>query len=287
MYPGEIQIEQMANESLVVSNLRPLTLADAIVMPEKRILLMILGLKELHDVKQLMVSGRSNPQSPEIRVLFDQPVGYGLMRLTCSKSSDDLLIVAVAPNGLQNDSVPVAFFSKALVHRIILRRYLFDFTVAGLKKSVVSAKNLDFSYKIILVRFGVGLVDTFQFTLRTSATDLRSLPVTLYRQSTQCKFQMSQLKLFGLTTHKKKARIGLGGSHVALTLCLACLHGLHAKRDTVPAALRFRAFPLSSLLPLLPDPPPDSPGVPPLASPLALVPSPGDLAENEAEESSR
>lgn len=68
-----------------------------------------------------------------------------------------------------------------------------------------------------------------------------------------------------------------------LTLCLACLHEVHAMSDTLPAARRFRLRPFS---PPLPEAPPASPLVPllPLVPPVAL--SLGSLKEDDAEESS-
>jgi hypothetical protein len=44
---------------------------------------------------------------------------------------------------------------------------------------VVASEAFDFFNQIVLVRFGVRLIDTFEFTLSTSATGIWSNPITL------------------------------------------------------------------------------------------------------------
>ena len=72
-----------------------------------------------------------------------------------------------------------------------------------------------------------------------------------------------------------------------LTLCLACLHGVQAIVETLPAVRRLRGLPS---LPSPPLPDPRSPPAlfpPPLVLPVvALLDSPGYLLGDEAEESS-
>ena len=117
--------------------------------------------------------------SCKIGVFLVEPLSDGLMRVAVTKSDNDLSIVAIPPNGLQDCSLPGTFFPQISVVRIQGVGIVSDLTVVALKVCIVLSQIFDFSDEVILVCFGMGLVNASQFACSTSTTNIWSDTITL------------------------------------------------------------------------------------------------------------
>lgn len=117
------------------------------------------------------------------------------------------------------------------------------------KAFVVTSKILNLSNEVVLVGFGMRFVDTEELSLKTSSARIGPRPVTLQHMRQSC----GQTCPYTNRSIDKHLDRGERQEPVRLndrTFCLACLHSLHAIKETFPALRRLRW--LSPPLPLAP-----------------------------------
>lgn len=148
--------------------------------------------------------------------------------------------------------------SKCVVHCLETTVTVSKALVVHSKALIVTSKILNLSNEVVLVGFCMRFVDTDKLSLKASSAGIGPRPVTLQHRGQSS----SQTCPFTDRTIDKHLNRGGGRQEsvrmINRTFCLACLHSLHAIKETFPALRRLRW--LSPPLPL----------APPLVPPLVL-----------------
>lgn len=151
-------------------------------MPTKAVFLLALQLIELDDIDQPTMSGRCFKALCEIWVFKVEPLCNGLMRVASTKPADDLPVMAIAADSLQYRPLPQTFFPQISIVRVQIIGIISYFAVVALEIGIVLSQILDFLDEVILMCFGVRLVDASEFACCTSTANTRSGPVTLEKK---------------------------------------------------------------------------------------------------------
>ena len=130
MHPREVEVQQMGNEFLISGDFGPWELVIRMTRRVLSILILVSSLEKPDNINQIVVG---NGLIAESRVFSNKPVCDSLMRFASPESVDDLPVMAIIRDCLQDDPLPVAFLTEALIYYIILCCYLFNFSISGLK----------------------------------------------------------------------------------------------------------------------------------------------------------
>lgn len=114
------------------------------------------------------------------------------------------------------------------------------FTVVILEFGVVLSQVLDLLDEVVLVCFGMGLVDASKLACSTSPANIWSGTVTLEKKKQARKLAFAQTKTYARCACPV-VQASSGGMRWSLhTFCLAVLQGVQAIVDTLPAVRRLR-----------------------------------------------
>ena len=134
--------------------------------------------------------------SCEIWVFVVKPLSDGLVRIAPPKSADDLPVVVIAPNGLYYCLLPGTFFpqvSVVCVQSIGIISYL---TVVVLEIGVLLSQRLDFLNEVVLMCFGMRLIEAAKVACSTSTANVWSASVTLEKTKQAGKLAFAPIKTY-------------------------------------------------------------------------------------------
>ena len=225
MDPSEVQVEQVANKLVTCTDSGPWNFRRTWAKTSKAIITRALYFEVPDNVYQAMVSWRLETYVAEVLVLYKKPGCNLLMRVASSKPPDDFDIVPITPNCLQDYPPPVTRLLQVSISVLAVSGHILDFFVPIYENCIVPTKILDLSYQIILMCFCVGFVDTFIFTLSTSATGRGSKTITLEGEGNYRLALDGQRLIRG---GKTSLSLMLLGKKRFLTRCLAVLQGVQA-----------------------------------------------------------
>ena len=162
MHPGEIKVEQVAKESMAIADVGPRDVSHHIITKSIQAILPLTLCFEGPDyINQLAVCCCFSPQATKIRILTNEPVGNGLMRLASAQLPNYLSVMAITSDSLQYYTLPITLLTQISIYRVNFERRLLYCFVSVLKVRIIPSKDFNLSDQVIFMCFGVRLVDTF------------------------------------------------------------------------------------------------------------------------------
>ena len=186
------------------------------VLATKAIFVLALSFVKLYHIDQSTVSGRRFKAYRKIWIFLLEPLSNRLVRVAIPKSADDLAVVAIAPNCTQYRPLPGTLFPQSLVVCVQIVGIISYLTIVVFEDDIVMSQAFDFFDEVVLVRFGMGLVDASKLSCSTSTAKIWSSAVTLEKkkQARKSAFASTKTNASSACSWHRYHRMGYHGRFV-------------------------------------------------------------------------